>query len=203
MQILQTDVLSVFPLIYLFGGISLFAATMVIISRNPIHSVMFLILTFCRAACLLLLLGVEFLAIIFLVVYVGAIAVLFLFVVMLLQIKLSAIEDEFFNYLPIGGLIGVLFLLEAFFVLSQDFTPLINDKINPSYLAWESKLDNLTNLEILGQVLYTHYLLYFLLAGAVLLVALIAAIALTIIIQQESKRQLIFQQLSRDRKSVV
>ena len=176
---------------------------MVIISRNPIHSVMFLILTFCRAACLLLLLGVEFLAIIFLVVYVGAIAVLFLFVVMLLQIKLSAIEDEFFNYLPIGGLIGVLFLLEAFFVLSQDFTPLINDKINPSYLAWESKLDNLTNLEILGQVLYTHYLLYFLLAGAVLLVALIAAIALTIIIQQESKRQLIFQQLSRNIENAV
>ena len=86
MQILQTDVLSVFPLIYLFGGISLFAATMVIISRNPIHSVMFLILTFCRAACLLLLLGVEFLAIIFLVVYVGAIAVLFLFVVIIIII---------------------------------------------------------------------------------------------------------------------
>jgi NADH-quinone oxidoreductase subunit J len=203
MQILQTEIITIFPLIYFFGGISLFAATIVILSRNPIHSVIFLILTFCSAACLLLLLGVEFLAIIFLVVYVGAIAVLFLFVVMLLQIKLSAIEDEFFNYLPIGRLIGGLFLLEAFFVLRQDFTPLINAKINPSYLQWESKVDNLTNLEILGQVLYTHYLLYFLLAGAVLLVALIAAIALTIIIQQESKRQLIFQQLSRNIENAV
>jgi NADH-quinone oxidoreductase subunit J len=134
MQFLQIEFISLSPLIYFFGGVTIFAAIIVIISRNPIHSVIFLILTFCRSACLLLILGVEFLAIIFLVVYVGAIAVLFLFVVMLLQIKLSSIEDEFFNYLPIGSLIGFLFLLEIFFVLSQDFTPLIDNKIRPSYI---------------------------------------------------------------------
>jgi NADH-quinone oxidoreductase subunit J len=110
---------------YLFGGVCIFAAIIVIRARNPIHSVIFLILVFCNAAGILLMLGVEFLAMIFLVVYVGAIAVLFLFVVMMLQIKLADLEDELFQYLPIGALVGVLFLIETYFVLSKDFTPLI------------------------------------------------------------------------------
>jgi NADH-quinone oxidoreductase subunit J len=165
---------------------------------------MFLILVFCRAAGLLLLLGVEFLSIIFLVVYVGAIAVLFLFVVMMLQIKLSDMEDELFQYLPIGGFVGLLFLLETFFVLRNDFTPLISAANSDlSHLDWRTKMDRLTNLEALGQVLYTHYLLYFLLAGAVLLVAMIAAIALTMSVQEDSKRQLVFQQLSRNLENAV
>ena len=192
----RIDALSFFT--YLFGGICIFAAIIVIRARNPIHSVIFLILVFCNAAGLLLLLGVEFLAIIFLVVYVGAIAVLFLFVVMILQIKLSDIEDELFQYLPIGALVGVLFLIETYFVLSQDFTPLMKrQQISLLYLDWRLKLDVLTNLQVLGQILYTHYLLYFLLAGAVLLVAIIAAISLTMIIQQTSKRQQLYSQLSR------
>jgi NADH:ubiquinone oxidoreductase subunit 6 (subunit J) len=135
MQFLQRVILSASPLVYFFGGICLFAAMMVIRARNPIHSVMFLILVFCRAAGLLLLIGVEFLAMIFLVVYVGAIAVLFLFVVMMLQIKLSDMEDELFQYLPIGGFVGFLFLLETFFVLSHDFTPLLSTvNNNPGHL---------------------------------------------------------------------
>jgi len=204
MEFLQRNILSVSPLVYFFGGICLFAAIIVISSRNPIHSVIFLILVFCRAAGLLLLIGVEFLAIIFLVVYVGAIAVLFLFVVMILQIKLSEIEDELFQYLPIGGFVGFLFLLETFFVLSNDFTPLVSSaESTPNYLDWRSKIDNLTNLEALGQVLYTHYMLYFLLAGAVLLVAMIAAISLTMRVQQDSKRQLVFQQLSREVENAI
>jgi NADH:ubiquinone oxidoreductase subunit 6 (subunit J) len=204
MEFLQTNILSISPLVYFFGGICLFAAIMVIRARNPIHSVIFLILVFCSAAGLLLLLGVEFLSIIFLVVYVGAIAVLFLFVVMMLQIKLSEIEDELFQYLPIGGFVGFFFLLETFFVLSNDFTPLISDANgNLRHLDWSRKLDRLTNLEALGQVLYTHFLLYFLLAGAVLLVAIIAAIALTISVQEDSKRQLVFQQLSRNVENAV
>lgn len=193
----QTDILNSLPFVYLFGSICLIAALIVIYSRNPIHSVIFLILVFCRASALLILLGVEFLAMIFLVVYVGAIAVLFLFVVIILQIKLSEIEDELFQYLPIGAFIGMFFLLERFVVLNQDFIPLLRFENSVDYLDWSSKIDDFTNLHALGQTLYTHYLLYFLLAGIVLLVAIIAAIGLTINVQQESKRQLIFQQLSR------
>jgi len=199
----QTDILNSLPFVYLFGSICLIAALIVIYSRNPIHSVIFLILVFCRASALLILLGVEFLAMIFLVVYVGAIAVLFLFVVIILQIKLSEIEDELFQYLPIGAFIGMFFLLERFVVLNQDFIPLLRFENSVDYLDWSSKIDDFTNLHALGQTLYTHYLLYFLLAGIVLLVAIIAAIGLTINVQQESKRQLIFQQLSRKVENAI
>jgi NADH-quinone oxidoreductase subunit J len=122
---LQTYFLTFTPFIYLFGGVCLLSALIVIYSRNPIHSVIFLILVFCRASGLLLTLGVEFLAMIFLVVYVGAIAVLFLFVVIMLQIKLSELEDELLQYVPIGGFVGLFFLLETFVVLNQNFIPLI------------------------------------------------------------------------------
>ena len=199
----QTDILNSLPFVYLFGSICLIAALIVIYSRNPIHSVIFLILVFCRASALLILLGVEFLAMIFLVVYVGAIAVLFLFVVIILQIKLSEIEDELFQYLPIGAFIGMFFLLERFVVLNQDIIPLLRFENSVDYLDWSSKIDDFTNLHALGQTLYTHYLLYFLLAGIVLLVAIIAAIGLTINVQQESKRQLIFQQLSRKVENAI
>jgi NADH-quinone oxidoreductase subunit J len=130
----QTDILNSLPFVYLFGSICLIAALIVIYSRNPIHSVIFLILVFCRASALLILLGVEFLAMIFLVVYVGAIAVLFLFVVIILQIKLSEIEDELFQYLPIGAFIGMFFLLERFVVLNQDFIPLLRFENSVDYL---------------------------------------------------------------------
>lgn len=198
----QSSILNSLPFIYFFGAICLISALIVIYSRNPIYSVIFLILVFFRSAGLLIILGVEFLAMIFLVVYVGAIAVLFLFVVMILQIKLSEIEDELFQYLPIGGFVGIFFLLETFIVLNQDFIPLVVSN-SLDHLDWRSKIDNFTNLQALGQTLYTHYLIYFLLAGIVLLIAIIAAIGLTINVQQESKRQLIFQQLSRKVENAI
>jgi NADH-quinone oxidoreductase subunit J len=123
----QNFFLDLTSFVYFFGRVCLISALMVISSRNPIHSVIFLILVFCRASGLLLVLGVEFLAIIFLVVYVGAIAVLFLFVVMMLQLKLSELEDELFQYLPIGAFVGLFFLLETFVVLNQNFVPLLEE----------------------------------------------------------------------------
>ena len=104
-------------LFYFFSGIALFSAIMVISARNPVHSVLFLILVFCNSAGLLILLEAEFLALLFIVVYVGAIAVLFLFVVMMLNVKISEVQDEVLQYLPIGGLIGIVFLLEIFLII--------------------------------------------------------------------------------------
>ena len=101
-------------LFYFFSGVALLSGIMVISSRNPVHSVLFLILAFCNVAGLLILMEAEFLAMIFIVVYVGAIAVLFLFVVMMLDIKISEVQDEILQYLPVGGLIGVVFFLEIF-----------------------------------------------------------------------------------------
>jgi NADH-quinone oxidoreductase subunit J len=186
-------------LIYLLTGFSLISATAVIIARNPIHSVIFLIAVFVNVAGILLLMGVDFLAMIFVVVYVGAIAVLFLFVVMMLNIKLSDLEDGVFQYVPIGALIGILFLRETLFVLTDDLRPVLGEVDQRAiYTDWAATSDGLPNMDALGQVLYTHYLLYFLLAGAVLLVAMIGAIVLTMQQYKETKRQHIGEQLARN-----
>jgi len=111
-------------LFYLFSSIALISGVLVISSRNPIHSVLFLILVFCNATGLLLLLEVEFLAMLFLMVYVGAIAVLFLFVVMMLNIRLTELNESILRYLPVGGFIGLIFLFEIFLVVESDLTPL-------------------------------------------------------------------------------
>jgi NADH-quinone oxidoreductase subunit J len=177
---------------------------MVISSRNPVHSVLFLILSFCGSSGLLILLEAEFMAMIFIVVYVGAIAVLFLFVVMMLNIKISEVIDEIYQYLPVGGLIGIIFLLEVFIIVDNDFVPLLSDGNMPSaYVDWSGQIDNVTNLSSLGQVLYTHYALAFLMAGIILLVAMIGAIVLTMQIRTTVRRQHIFQQVSRDADNAI
>ena len=112
-------------LFYIFSSIALISGGMVIRSKNPVHSVLFLILVFCNAAGLLILLNLDFFAMIFLVVYVGAIAVLFLFVVMMLNIKLTEINENILRYLPVGGLIGLIFLFEILLVIDNDFVPLL------------------------------------------------------------------------------
>ena len=114
-------------LFYFFSSFALMSGIMVIQSRNPVHSVLFLILVFFNSAGLLLLLGLDFFAMIFLVVYVGAIAVLFLFVVMMLNVKLAEINEKRLRYLPIGGLLGFLFLLEIFLIVDNDLIPLIGE----------------------------------------------------------------------------
>jgi len=191
-------------LFYLFGAITLLSAIMVISSRNPVHSVLFLILSFCGSSGLLILLEAEFMAMIFIVAYVGAIAVLFLFVVMMLNIKISEVIDEIYQYLPVGGLIGIIFLLEVFIIVDNDFVPLLSDGNMPSaYVDWSGQIDDVTNLSSLGQVLYTHYAITFLMAGIILLVAMIGAIVLTMQIRTTVRRQHIFQQVSRDADNAI
>jgi len=184
-------------LFYLLAGIALISSIMVISARNPVHSVLFLILAFFNAAGLLILMEMEFLSLIFIVVYVGAIAVLFLFVVMMLNVKISEVEDEVLQYLPVGGTIGLIFLFLIFFIIEGDFVS-FNGQANSIYLDWFQQIDVVSNIETLGQVLYTEYLVYFLLAGVILLVAMVGAIVLTMSTRTSLRRQLIFQQVSRD-----
>ena len=184
-------------LFYLLAGIALISSIMVISARNPVHSVLFLILAFFNAAGLLILMEMEFLSLIFIVVYVGAIAVLILFVVMMLNVKISEVEDEVLQYLPVGGTIGLIFLFLIFFIIEGDFVS-FNGQANSIYLDWFQQVDVVSNIETLGQVLYTEYLVYFLLAGVILLVAMVGAIVLTMSTRTSLRRQLIFQQVSRD-----
>ena len=184
-------------LFYILSGIALISSIMVISARNPVHSVLFLILAFFNAAGLLILMEMEFLSLIFIVVYVVAIAVLFLFVVMMLNVKISEVEDEVLQYLPVGGTIGLIFLFLIFFIIEGDFVS-FNGQANSIYLDWFQQVDVVSNIETLGQVLYTDYLVYFLLAGVILLVAMVGAIVLTMSTRTSLRRQLIFQQVSRD-----
>ena len=144
---------------------------------------------------LLILLEAEFMAMIFIVVYVGAIAVLF--VVMMLNIKISEVV-EVYQYLPVGGFGGIIFFLEVLLIVDNDFVPLItSDGSSSDYIQWSGGIDAVSNLSSLGQVLYSHYALAFLMAGIILLVAMIGAIVLTMQIRTTIRRQHIFQQVSR------
>ena len=146
----------------------------------------------------------EFLALIFIVVYVGAIAVLFLFVVMMLNVKITEIQDEVLQYLPIGGLIGIVFMLEIILIIDGDFVSLINPSAeNPVYIDWFAQVDPITNIQTLGNVLYTDYVLFFLLAGVILLVAMVGAIVLTMSTRSSVRRQFIYQQVARDFDNAV
>lgn len=156
-------------LLDLFASIALISAVMVIISKNPIHSVVFLILVFCNATGLLILLKMEFIAMMFLIIYVGAIAVLFLFVVMMLNIKVNELGQTWPGLLPIGGIISAIFLLEIFLILDSDFIPLLNSKPSPdNFFDLNSKGTNLDSLvlqgytlkelSIEGQQLYSEFL---------------------------------------------
>jgi len=191
-------------LFYLFAIISIISGLMVIRAENPVHSVLFLILAFFNTSGLLLLLEVEFLAMVFLVVYVGAIAVLFLFVVMMLNIKIGRENTDLFQYVPIGSVIGVIFLLEIFLITSRDYVPLIDSSIrNSGTIEWDFLLNSLSNVEALGQLMYTYYFYFFIVAGFILLVAMVGAIILTMQAQMNVRRQQIFQQVSRNMESAV
>ena len=158
---------------YLFAGVSVASAVMVIVSRNPVHSVLFLILAFVNAAGLFIFMGAEFLAMILVVVYVGAVAVLFLFVIMMLDVDFTALRQGFIEYLPIGLVIGAVFLAELLLVAGGW---IINPSIAKSITS--AIPSNVSNTEALGLVLYTKYIHYFQIAGMVLLVAMIGAIVL-------------------------
>ena len=169
---------------YLFAGICVASAVMVIASRNPVHSVLFLILAFVNASGLFVLMGAEFLAMILVVVYVGAVAVLFLFVIMMLDVDFVELREGFGEYLPIGVVIGGIFLFELLLTVG---VWVINPGTAKSITA--AIPTNVSNTEALGLVLYTRYIQYFQLAGMVLLVAMIGAIVLTLRHKANVKRQ--------------
>ena len=169
---------------YLFAGVCVASAAMVITSRNPVHSVLFLILAFVNAAGLFILLGAEFLAMILIVVYVGAVAVLFLFVIMMLDVDFAELREGFLEYLPFGMVIAAVFLLDLLLVVGGwTLTPTVTKSITAAIPG------DVSNTEALGLVLYTKYIQYFQLAGLVLLVAMIGAIVLTLRHRESVKRQ--------------
>lgn len=187
-------------LFYFFSAVAIISAIMVISAKNPIHSILSLILVFCNAAGLFILLQVEFLAMIFLVVYVGAIAILFLFVVMMLNIKLIELNENLLRYLPVGSLVAIIFLLEIFLMIDSDIVPLLDSDYTKSIpvVAWSTQLESLTNIETLGDLIYTHYFPLFLIASMILLVSMIGAIILTLNHRENVKRQEIYKQVARD-----
>ena len=151
-------------LFYIFAGISIIAALMVITVVNPVHSVLFLVLVFLSSAGMLFVLQLEFIPLTFIIVYVGAIAILFLFVVMMLDIKVTSKSNDFFKYIPVGGLVGSLFIFEIFNTLSKSFVIPKSTVLVDNFVSWVSTVDKVTNLEALGQLLYTYYFIYLLVA---------------------------------------
>ena len=253
-------------LFYVFACFALLSVIMVIRAKNPVYSVLFLILVFCNVSGLLLLLNLDFFAMVFLVVYVGAIAVLFLFVVMMLNVKLAEINDNILRYLPIGGVFGLLFLGEIILLLEQDLVPVIfyqtqlalplteqwfmfsifillsfynflwlivsqpwnilsamsqwnthwlqlkercqsyktimhsdvNSLNTLEYVVWPQTMDQTTTISTIGHVVYTYYLIFFLCASIILLIAMIGSIVLTMHKGVFVKRQDVFEQNTRD-----
>ena len=179
---------------YLFSAVILLSSLMVISAKNPVHSVLFLILSFLNAAGIFVILHAEFLAMILIIVYVGAVAVLFLFVVMMLDIKSSISKENVLQYMPIGLLVGLVFIAELVIVLINTKLDLTSIQIlsNPM-----SNFVGQSNTEAIGSVLYTNYILYFQLSGIILLVAMIGSIVLTLREREGVKRQIISEQLER------
>jgi NADH-quinone oxidoreductase subunit J len=176
--------------------LSLIAAVCVITAKNPIHSILFLVLVFFNIAGLLILLGVDFLAMLLLIVYVGAVAVLFLFVIMMLNVKISQTFEYISRYLPIGLTISLVFLFEFFLIIEGDFisctnlsTILLND-----FVVWIDIIILTTNTTIIGTILYTYYCFFFILCGYILLISMIGAITLTLFRRGDLRRQEVYKQ---------
>ena len=184
---------------YFFSFVAILSALTVVSSKNPVHSVLFLILSFVNDSAIFILLGAEFIAMILVVVYVGAVAVLFLFVVMMLDINFIKLREGFMQYLPIGSLLGLVLLAELIMIfLSKKFTcpVLVNYSMNPIV----SKIGNTKDI---GTVLYTEYFYLFQIAGLILLVAMIGSIVLTLRQRKGVKKQSIFNQVNVSSKKQI
>ena len=184
---------------YLFSAVAVAAGVMVISARNPVHSVLFLILAFFNGAGLFVLIGAEFLAMVLVVVYVGAVAVLFLFVVMMLDINFVRLREGFLQYLPIGALIGLVLLVELVLALGTW-------ALSPTEIAAAAEQPmppGISNTEALGDLFYTEYFYLFQAAGLILLVAIIGAITLTLRRRPTVRRQRIAEQVHRRQEATV
>jgi NADH-quinone oxidoreductase subunit J len=183
---------------YLFAIIAVASGVMVISARNPVHSVLFLILAFFNAAGLFVLVGAEFLAMILVIVYVGAVAVLFLFVVMMLDIDFVELRQGFLSYLPIGATIGLILLVELFLVIGAwAYAP---EVLKTAPMPADPSV---SNTEALGALLYTRYVYAFQASGIILLIAMIGAIVLTLRAREGVRKQVISTQLARRREDAI
>lgn len=183
---------------YLFSALAVAAAVMVVVSKNPVHAVLFLIFAFFNAAGLFILLGAEFLAMVLVIVYVGAVAVLFLFVVMMLDVDFAELRSGFVKNAPVGLLVGGVVLAELVLLFLAQDLGVAGDTAGAAPAAPEA-----TNTEALGRILYTKYAFFFEVAGLVLLVAMIGAIVLTLRHKDGVRRQSISAQVNRDPKQSV
>jgi NADH-quinone oxidoreductase subunit J len=179
---------------YIFAVVAVAAGFMVIAARNPVHSVLFLVLAFIASAGLFVLAGAEFLAWILVIVYVGAVAVLFLFVVMMLDVDFAALKQNLLQYLPIGALIGIVVLVELIMVVGGWS---ISPVAHAHHASPAPALTAASNTAALGSIIYTDYLFWFQLAGLILLVSMIGAIVLTLRHRVRVKRQSIAEQVAR------
>ena len=185
---------------YLFAFVAVGAAFMVISARNPVHSVLYLILTFVNAAGLFILTGAEFLGMILLVVYVGAVAVLFLFVVMMLDVDFAELKQGALQYAPIGALVGLILAAELIIVVGgYSFAP----QLAATVAEPTPDIATRHNTAALGDILYTDYIYFFQIAGLVLLVAMIGAIVLTLRHKEGVKRQDIAAQVARNPANAI
>lgn len=185
---------------YVFSAVLLLSAVMVISARNPVHAVLFLILAFFNAAALFVMLGAEFIALTLVIVYVGAVAVLFLFVVMMLDINFGDLRSGMLKHLPMGGMVGLVLLAELIFI----FTSSKIDAVALSRVAAPTPdASVITNTHAIGQVLYTQYVYPFQLSGLILLVAMIGAITLTLRERTGTRRQSVSSQVNRQVKDVL
>jgi len=185
---------------YLFAGVTVASAVMVVASRNPVHSVLFLILAFVNAAGLFILMGAEFLAWILIIVYVGAVALLFLSVVMMLDVDFAELKRGVLSYLPIGALIGAVLLVELLVIVGAWA---VGPEVAKSITAPIPPPSQVSNTTALGLVLYTHYIYFFQAAGIILLVAMIGAIVLTLQHKPNVRRQIIAEQVARSKNTAI
>lgn len=188
------------------SSLALVSGLMVVRAKNPVHSVLFPIPVFRNTSGLLLLLGLDFFAMIFPVVHIGAIAVSFLFVVMMFHIQIAEIHEEVLRYLPVSGIIGLIFWWEMFFILDNESIPLLPTQKNTTslrYMVYAGKVRSWTNLETLGNLLYTYYSVWFLVPSLILLVAMIGAIVLTMHRTTKVKRQDVFRRNAIDSRRTI
>jgi NADH-quinone oxidoreductase subunit J len=185
---------------YVFAAVTIASAAMVVVSRNPVYSVLYLILAFFNAAALFLLIGAEFVAMILVIVYVGAVAVLFLFVVMMLDINLAELRQGFLKYFPIGAVIGVVLLAEILLALGVLGA---QSETMAGFAKQTAQVGTIDNTRAIGRVLYTQYFYLFQVAGLVLLVAMIGAIVLTLRTRPGVRRQRAGEQIGRPKEDTI
>jgi len=181
---------------FIFSTLLIAAALCVTVARNPVHSVLFLIFSFFCAAALFLLQGAEFLALLLVIIYVGAVAILFLFVVMMLNIEIKEIKKSFFRFLPVVLVVALILFVELYYAIVVDMGGVLPEAIYP--INYE-----ISNIHNIGMILYTDFFFHFQIAGLVLLLAMMGAVVLTLRKRDGVKKQKIIKQVSRTRKESV